>query len=255
MIATGLLIAALCFLLGPEAKGQIDVKISRENDDGKKETFERSYDTEEEMLEDEEFQDFVGEYGRFGFYSGGDEENPFRILGFRNGRSFSFGFGDEDDDPIAFHFDSDDNSFDFDMGEDMEELVEKLEELDWEGSWNGTRFFHYDDESAKEIHVEDFSEGEEKKWLGKKKKLELQDLRFYPSPARAKFKVRFRVPEEDALTIKILDLDQQELHKRFFESFNGTYSEEFDLRNQPVGTYLLQITLGEKRLVKRLLID
>lgn len=96
---------------------------------------------------------------------------------------------------------------------------------------------------------------EKKGEVNKNSKLELEDLSFYPNPSTTgRFKVRFKVPQEKELSIKVFNLDGKEVYNRYFERFGGTYSESIDLSGQSEGIYLLEISQGDKRITKKIVI-
>ncbi|MEM6830253.1 MAG: T9SS type A sorting domain-containing protein, partial [Bacteroidota bacterium] len=116
---------------------------------------------------------------------------------------------------------------------------------------------HYTKDSKK-IRVSEI-EGDElgKKGIVKKnEKLELNDLVFLPNPSEnGKIKVKFEVPEEGELSIKVYNLKEQEIFNRYFERFGGFYAESIDLSGQEEGMYLLEIVHNKQRLTKKVLIN
>ncbi len=250
-IACGLLMAMTLGIGTGTAQSGIELHILRENEEGERETFERKYDSAEEMREDEEFREFLGADDRFEFQSDDEGDKRVRIHSFKNGKSYSFSFGGGADDVMPFVFDGD-GRFDFELDGDIEELLEELNSMDWadgrkEREERRYREFH-DDES---IVVEDLTEDELKKRMKKKGPLELQALRIFPG--RHDFQIRFRLPEEGELTVRIEDEKGQELQKRFYHRFDGTYSERFDMSGYQSGTYFIDIILNGKVLSKRLI--
>lgn len=64
--------------------------------------------------------------------------------------------------------------------------------------------------------------------------------------------MEFTVPQEEELSVEVIDLEGKETFSRYFERFGGQYSETIDLSNQKKGVHLLEIRLGKKRLTKKI---
>ena len=269
-----------------EDDGKIKVEITKEIN-GEKKTFKGEYNSTEEMRADPSYQEFAGDDNGFNFWFDGDgDEDVFLHLdqfGDSNKSFFKF-FQDEDDEEnngIFFkHFNDDDgNSFffkhlDSDSLEgfldlhldniDMEAYKEKLKNLGIELDVLMEKLNHgnVDGSSTRIISIKRIKIGEVKDEFGKKgkvaesNKLELDELSFYPNPSsNGRFKVRFELPEEGELNIKVSNLEGKEVFKRYFERFGGTYSETIDLSDQKDGIYLLEISSGKKRLTRKIVIN
>ncbi len=254
-----------------EKEGKITVQITKEID-GEKRTFKGEYENMEQMKADPNYQEFAGEDEGFSFWFDGDanDEDVFlRLDQFDQfGKSFKFGFGgspgssgfnmfkhfgtDSADQSAIFHFDGDD-------WEGHQETIEKLQDqmrelLERVGDDGNTKVFMFGSKRIKVTEVEGDEFGKQGK-VAESNLLELEDLSFYPNPSSdGRFKVRFRVPEEDELNIKVFNLEGKEVFNRYFERFGGLYSESLDLSGQKEGIYLLEISQGKDRLTKKIVI-
>lgn len=258
-----------------EEEGKIKIEITKEIN-GEKKTFKGTYNSTEEMRADPQYQEFAGEDQGVNFWFHGDDDDAdisihLDQLKNHSGSAFKFFHSDDDDEQGGNRFfykyfdsDNDDASFNFDLDEmDVEELKEKLEGLGIEMEMFFNKFHDSDDKSHvrvfafKQIKITDV-DGE----FGKKGKvddsnvLELEDLTFFPNPApNGQFKVRFNLPEEGELRIKVSNLEGKEVFSRYFERFGGTYSEQIDLSDQKDGIYLLEIAQGKKRITRKIVIN
>jgi len=252
--------------------GKIVVEITKDIN-GEKKTFKGEYENAEQMRADPNYQEFAGEDDGFNSWfddEGSEKDLHFHLDQLKNLRSgsFNFGFDDEEGSTRIFkHLHGEDAEegtgffqFDnFDMAEheedmkalgiEMQALIERLGE-----SEDGSVFVL----TLKSIKVTEV-DGDE---FGKKgevrenNKLELEDLRFSPNPSpNGRFHVRFRVPEENELNIKVFNLEGKEVYNRYFERFGGTYSESIDLSGQKEGIYLLEISQGNRRVTKKIIIN
>lgn len=271
LITLSLLLFSQLVLAQEDDQGKITVEITKEIN-GEKKTFKGEYENVEQMKADPNYREFAGDENDFSFWFDKDGENDM-FLQFDQldnfSKSFNFGFNWDDDEEghhmfKHFQFDDEDGSGflqldDMDLeeyrdhmkklGVDMQELIERIHE---EG----------DDHKVfvikKRIKVTDVEEGDFGKQgdVSKNNRLELEDLSFYPNPSSdGRFKVRFRVPEEDELNIKVYNIDGKEVFNRYFEKFGGVYSESIDLSGQKEGMYLLEISQGNKRLTKKVVIN
>ena len=248
---------------------KIVVEITKEIN-GEKKTFRGEYETTEQMKSDPNYQEFAGDDTKFNFWfdKDGDEDVFFHMDQFDNfSNSFSFDFGMDDEEKERllkrFHFDDQDGSGFFllddmdldeykdrlkELGIEMEGLVERLKEK------GGHRAFII----TKRIKVSDI-EGDEfgkKGTVNKNNILELENLSFSPNPSSdGRFRIRFQVPKEDEMNIKVYNTDGKEVFNRYFERFGGTYSETIDLSDQKDGIYLLEISQGNQRLTKKIIIN
>ncbi|WP_436518035.1 T9SS type A sorting domain-containing protein [Ekhidna sp. To15] len=271
--------AALMFLSAAtsaqseEEESKIVIEITKEIN-GEKKTFKGEYNSTEEMRADPQYQEFAGEEQEFDFWFDDEEDKDvfLHLDQLRNHHGSAFKFfhkgGDEDDNQFFFkHFDGDSvNSF-FDLsldGMDIEEYREKLNEL---GIEMEMLFDRMDDDEGQRRHVRSFVIKRVKitdvdNEFGKKGKvdesnvLDLEDLVFFPNPSsNGRFKVRFRLPQEGELSIKVSNLEGKEVFSRYFERFGGTYSEMIDLSGQKDGIYLMEIGQGKKRVTKKIIIN
>ncbi|WP_425389426.1 T9SS type A sorting domain-containing protein [Ekhidna sp.] len=251
--------------------GKIVVEITKEIN-GEKKTFKGEYNSTEEMYADPNYREFAGDNQDFNFWFDHDrDEDVFLHLDQLKdqGHSFFKYFGDEEDDAGNFffrHFDGDsvDGFFNLHLDDmDMEAYREHMKKLGIDMEEMLNRFQSDDDKrhvqvfAIKRIKITDVEDE-----FGKKGKvdesnlLDLEDLSFFPNPSsNGRFKVRFSVPDEADLSIKVSNLEGKEVFNRSFERFGGTYSEIIDLSGQKEGVYLLEISQGRKRLTKKIVIN
>ncbi|MGB3466657.1 MAG: T9SS type A sorting domain-containing protein [Cyclobacteriaceae bacterium] len=137
--------------------GKIRIKVQT-NENGNTKTFEKTYDSQDEMQNDPEYQEFFGDQPtRFFRFKGGSGDYSFDTdfswidslkssFGDQNASTHSFFFGNDGDSAdysyqvdsvlkngrIKFFFDQDDaqgTTFNFDFSESMEELKKQMENL------------------------------------------------------------------------------------------------------------------------------
>ncbi|MEO1254054.1 MAG: T9SS type A sorting domain-containing protein [Bacteroidota bacterium] len=252
--------------------GKIRIEITKEID-GEKRTFKGEYNSTEEMNTDPNYQEFAGEDNDFDFwFDDAVTSDVFLHLDQLKGHHSSFfKFFDHEDEEgsnrLFFkHFDSDSVNGFFDMyldDIDMEEYKEQLKNIGIELDDLLNKLKDGDSESytrtitIKRIKISDVTDefGKQGK-VNESNLLELEDLTFYPNPSsNGRIKVRFSLPEEGELKIKVSNLEGKEVFSRYFGRFGGTYAETIDLSDQRDGIYLLEITQGKRRLTKKLVIE
>ncbi|MEL7148648.1 MAG: hypothetical protein AAFO69_19905, partial [Bacteroidota bacterium] len=184
MMSGALLWAALllagCFLQFDALAQQKDTKIRikvQTNENGNTKTFEKEYDSKEEMLNDPEYKEFFGKEPSH-FFQFGDDQTRLRFnfdqnfdwvdsLKGTSGNSFFFRSNGDDDQNIFLHsdsianngnlnffFHSDDDepsSFSFDLGSSMKDLREQMDKLREEMDANVFFFDGSDGEKNEEL--------------------------------------------------------------------------------------------------------
>lgn len=253
-------------------EGKIKIEITKEIN-GEKKTFEGEYNSTEEMNADPAYREFAGDDDNFNFWFDGSEDDEmfFHLdqLKDQNKSFFKFFHGDEEDGNNTFffkHFDGDSTDAFFDIrldGMDLEAYREKMKELGIEMDQLFDNLHNEDgDRRVKIIEIKRVKIVDVADEFGKKGEVEessrllLDELSFYPNPSsNGRFKVRFNVPSEDELNIRVSNLEGKEVFNRYFERFSGTYSETIDLSGQKEGIYLLEISQGKKRLTKKIIIN
>ncbi|MFY0599882.1 MAG: T9SS type A sorting domain-containing protein [Cyclobacteriaceae bacterium] len=262
-----------------ENQGKITLEITKEIN-GEKKTFKGEYENEEQMRADPNYQEFVGEEQSFSFnFDGFDQDMSLNIQELLNQNGFSFHF--DSDATNSFHMFSDTMMMGLNNLGDMTDHIEALKEhmkafqLDesdvagWIFSDPGSEDFrnhiqrlqdrNYDTDVLiiKKLKIEEV-EGDE---FGKKGKvkdseaLKLETLDYFPNPSHGKFKLRFKVPQQGELSVKVFDLNGKEIFNRYFSQFGGLYSESIDLTDQNEGIYLLEIKLDKERLTRKIVIE
>jgi len=286
---TLLVAGTACTSVAQNEDSKIKVKITKEVD-GKKQTFEREYDSADEMRADEEYRKFAGDDDNFNFYFGGDDMHERIVELYRNGPgggAYSFSFGDDESFPrnhmksfnfgnggSGYVFSGDDAAVDFrafGFGDNEEELEEKMEELEAKLKDLNKDLREEILEAVEEIQelnsgvfprrikrsgisIEDVGDdfGSRGK-VADKDKLELDNMGFMVMANR--LTLRFRVKDAGELSLKITNESGKEIYNRYFEKFGGMFSDKIDFSNYNDGKYLLEIKKDRKRLTKKIVIE
>ncbi len=230
---------------------KITIEITKDIN-GEKKTFKGEYENEEQMKADPNYQEFAAEDESFTFFFDNDGDSDVRLWidQFQDDNNAFFKFNFDDDSLKTFNLQdwaaTDWKKYLKDLDIDVDALV---------GRFGHTRSQPF---NSKEISISPV-EGDEfgkKGTVGKKEKLELELLEFLPNPStNGKMKIRFEVPEEGELSIKVYNIKQKEVFNRYFERFGGLYSESIDLSGQSEGVYLLEITHNDKRLTRKVIVN
>jgi len=294
VLALALMLVIQAPINAQEKDDQVTVKITRDVD-GKPQTFEKTYASEDEMKADKELKEFVGDHGKMNFWF---SDKPKVVWNDdQNGQNFFFNIGGDSTHHFKFLSDGDSlmKEFDFqisDLDEHMKEMEinirEHLKDFEKNGrmafgySDDGNFTWNFDDSLAGKIDdkihmifkdiddkgdmdlmvVKRIKVSENVAEFGKKAEvkasnlLKLEDLKFYPNPApNGRFKLKFNTPRQGELSIKIYNLSRKEVFNRYFDSYSGLYAETIDLSRQKEGLYLLEIQLDNKRLTRKITID
>lgn len=82
----------------------------------------------------------------------------------------------------------------------------------------------------------------------------ISHLSYGPNPGNGLFDLSFE-GAAGAVNIKVFNTNGQTVYQRALDQFDGAFKGQIDLRNQPKGTYVLQIQQGEKIFTNKLVIQ
>jgi hypothetical protein len=283
-----LLIGTACTGQAQEEERKIKVQISKYVD-GEEKVFKGEYANEEEMRNDPAYREFAGDDDGFSFvFKGDDFDKIIELHRGPGGRAFSFDFDDEDFAPMKhmrrLHFDGgrpgvfmfgdeeamgrmhmfDAKEYEAEMEAKMKELEEKMKGLDKTLQEDIMRSMREIEEMNSNliprmtkrggISVEEVGTDFGKRGaVEEKDKLELRDIDFMVMQKR--LNLRFRVQDAGELAVKISTEAGKDIYSRYFENFNGSFSDQIDFNTYSSGKYLLEISQGKKRLTKKLVIE
>lgn len=82
----------------------------------------------------------------------------------------------------------------------------------------------------------------------------VKDLRVYPNPStNGNFSVSFLVPQfQETITIKVYNLIGKEVYQKKLNVFQGQFDGSVDIAGYSKGVYILEISSGENKQIKRL---
>ncbi|MEQ8555555.1 MAG: T9SS type A sorting domain-containing protein [Cyclobacteriaceae bacterium] len=274
-------------LLAQENDEQITIDITREVD-GKTEKFNKTYASKEEMEADEELQAFSEDLAQMNHVTvnpGGNQIVKIHKTDSSSSYAFDFdtevkkvvkkmnGYDRENNDSLAVKLQKQIYKLEEAMaklGVDIKEEIEILEDMDWDEIKDRHKIMIIDKEVEEDemmteyegtaktvtISVVDGSELGKMAKVNSKELLDLEALDYYPNPSQGRFRLKFEVSDEEGpLNIKVYNKEDQEVFVRYFPRYSGTYSELIDLRGQDPGTYLLEISHGKKRLVRKMVVQ
>lgn len=88
-----------------------------------------------------------------------------------------------------------------------------------------------------------------------KNKLDVEKLTFSPNPNNGKFDLRFNTNnKKEPISVKIFDMQGKEVYTETVNKFNGNYSNNIDISENGIGTYILQILQGDKSKTSKVVI-
>ncbi|WP_258102870.1 T9SS type A sorting domain-containing protein [Marinoscillum sp. MHG1-6] len=267
-LTLSILFVSMALAQESDSKGKIKIEITREID-GETKTFKGEYENEEQMRNDPRLKEFTeGDEMLFHFSQANDPKPDIGIHRFigPNGQMLSLS------NSLKFNMDSmmalnDDHFKQFET--QLKKLEESLSQIDFNFEWadsledhiqKNMMLFHFDEALApndRKVEILDL-DGDEFGKKGNVKKdnaLELEMLDFYPNPSFGRFTLKFKVPDQGELSVKIYNLSGQEVFSRFFDQFGGTFSETIDLTNQQEGLYLLEVMYDGKRLTRKIVVE
>lgn len=254
-------------------EGKVKLKVVKKEGNDET-TFEKTYDSHEEMMKDPELEKYGINPNGFGFGQSSSKPQFF----FQNGPSNGFWNDDlkemrkQMQDKMR-NFGSGSFAFDWDDDEqmnldslfkqlgaraypfDMDSLRDALQ-----GSMGSFNFSFYgdDDDEVKVIRraqaVVSHATEEDKKLVGTHNlnELELLDLSFYPNPSDGRFDLNLKTKKNRPIQINIVDSDGNEVFNRVGTPENESYRLTIDLSKEEKGTYVLKMLQGKEALTKRI---
>lgn len=262
---------------GLEETGKITIEITKDVN-GEKKTFKGEYENEAQMRADPNYQEFIDKEGDLSidFNGFGDTDFSLDIQKMLNQSGFNFSF--DPNGPNSFSFGLDTTMIDLNsmsgFSSHMKMLEEHLQGLDFDEETFMNSFFgdstsslpkhqqnafpsQYENEDRKRLEITTIESDE----FGKKGRVKesevliLEKLDYLPNPSWGQFKLRFKVPQQGELSVKVTDINGKGVFSRYFNQFGGFYSESIDLSDQNAGVYLLEIKLDKKRLIRKIVIE
>lgn len=83
---------------------------------------------------------------------------------------------------------------------------------------------------------------------------EFTDLKMYPNPNNGKFNIEFNPESSENININIYDISGREISSKEYKT-SGLFNESIDLQNVKSGVYLVSISDGIKKTVKRIIVE
>ena len=81
-----------------------------------------------------------------------------------------------------------------------------------------------------------------------------ENVALYPNPNNGKFTVQFDSGTNSKIGITIQDLRGRKIYEQTYSN-SGLFSQEFELKEAQAGVYLVSITNGDKKMVKRMVVN
>jgi hypothetical protein len=108
------------------------------------------------------------------------------------------------------------------------------------------------------VIIEDASEKDKnvlKETGDTKEGLKVDKLSFFPNPGTGRFKLSFTTETKGKTEVSIFDANGKEVYKEVITDFNGNYSKEIDISQNPKGAYFLLVKQGKKSMTKKLIVQ
>ncbi|NJM79543.1 MAG: T9SS type A sorting domain-containing protein [Flavobacterium sp.] len=83
---------------------------------------------------------------------------------------------------------------------------------------------------------------------------EFQDFALFPNPNKGNFTLSFTSDDLSDIVIDVHDISGRKVYKKSFAN-NGTFNQNIDLNDVQKGIYLVSIIDGEKKMVKRIVVE
>lgn len=255
-------------------EGKVKLKVVKKEGNDET-TFEKIYDSHQEMMNDPELEKYGINPNGFGF---GQRSSKPRFF-FQNGPSR--GFWDDDMEEMSKRMQDmmrnfSAGSFPFDWDDTGEINMDSLFKQFGSGAYaldidslrsalqNGFQSFNYsyndNDDDIKVIRrteaVVSSATTSDKKLVGADdmSELELLDLSFYPNPSDGRFDLNIKTKKDRPIQINVVDSAGNEVLNRVGIPEKGAYRLTIDLSHEDKGTYVLKMVQGKEALAKRIVL-
>lgn len=118
----------------------------------------------------------------------------------------------------------------------------------------GVYSFHFEIKAIDNVNYEDLNKGVQKK-VSPENDLTVNDLNIYPNPNNGVFNLKFNLPEEGKIAVRIFDVNGKEVFSDKERKFKGEYNKEIDLTEFGNGTYIISIEQNDKSTVKKIIVN
>ncbi len=81
-----------------------------------------------------------------------------------------------------------------------------------------------------------------------------QDFAIYPNPNNGNFTVMFNTVSSENVNVDVYDMRGRQIYKNEFTN-SGAFNQNINLDNVQAGVYLVLVTNGESKIVKRVIIE
>ncbi len=85
--------------------------------------------------------------------------------------------------------------------------------------------------------------------------LRVNDLGLFPNPDQGAFRLQFELPEQGNTSIRIFNAAGRSIYDYELGAYSGPFSDEVDISQNGPGAYYLEITQGNKRLTKKVVLQ
>lgn len=85
--------------------------------------------------------------------------------------------------------------------------------------------------------------------------LKFQELNVFPNPSTGIFDLEFDLPDEGRTAVRIYNPNGQAIYFNNLGNFSGRFSDRIDIANSMKGTYFLELSQDDKRLVQKLILQ
>jgi endoglucanase len=81
------------------------------------------------------------------------------------------------------------------------------------------------------------------------------DLKMYPNPAKDLFNIEMNIMQKQYVEIKIFNNQGKEITRKELKDYSGYFITSFDLKKHQPGIYYIQISIDERKIIKKMIIE
>jgi subtilisin-like proprotein convertase family protein len=84
---------------------------------------------------------------------------------------------------------------------------------------------------------------------------EIFDLAIYPNPNRGNFNIQFDNPSSNVIKVAVYDMRGRRIFENNYPTNQSTFNENIQLDNAQAGVYLVNVSDGNKKVVKKIVVE
>ena len=84
---------------------------------------------------------------------------------------------------------------------------------------------------------------------------EFEGFALFPNPNNGSFTVNLNSISQNPVTLEVFDIRGRSIYRNVYNNVSGQFSEEVNLNNVKSGMYLVNVTDGQRKVTKKIIVE